>query len=64
MIWAYAGLGDKERVFAYLEKAYDERAGRLAWLDIDPTLDVVRSDPRFDNLIRRIGLPARQRPSP
>jgi len=51
-----AGLGDKEQVFVWLEKAYEERDGWLAfWAKVDPRLDVVRADPRFADLLRRIG---------
>ncbi|HKS76620.1 MAG TPA: winged helix-turn-helix domain-containing protein [Terriglobales bacterium] len=53
----YAELGDKERAFACLEKAYQERD---PWLPMDmaaPRFDPLRSDPRFHNLLRRIGLP-------
>jgi eukaryotic-like serine/threonine-protein kinase len=58
LIWAYAGLADKDRAFAYLEKAYQERTGRMVWLNVDPTLEPLRSDPRFSELVRRVGLPA------
>jgi len=57
MIWAYAGLGDKERAFAYLERVYQERVGRMVWLNVDLTLDSLRSDPRLEVLVRRVGLP-------
>jgi len=60
MIWAYAGIDDKERTFAYLEKAYHERVGRLVWLNTDPNLEPLRSDPRFADLVRRVGLPSRK----
>jgi tetratricopeptide (TPR) repeat protein len=53
----YTGLGDKDQAFAWLDKAYEERANRLAYLKFEPTLDPIRSDPRFDELLRRIGLP-------
>ena len=56
-IWAYAGLGDKEQAFAWLEKAYRERRDRVFLLNVDPLLDPLRSDPRFQDLLRRIGLP-------
>jgi adenylate cyclase len=64
MVWAYAGLGDTERAFAYLERAYENRAGRLVWLNVDPTLELLRPDPRFDDLVRRVGLPAKGSPRP
>jgi serine/threonine protein kinase/tetratricopeptide (TPR) repeat protein len=59
IIWAYAGLGDKEQAFAYLERCYQERRERLPWINVDPLMEPLRSDPRFDNLVRRIGLPTR-----
>jgi tetratricopeptide (TPR) repeat protein len=61
MIWAHAGLGDKEQAFAYLERAYAERAGRMVWLNVDLLLEPLRSDPRFQDLVRRMNLPARSR---
>jgi TolB-like protein/Tfp pilus assembly protein PilF len=57
LIWAYAGLGDKEQAFAYLERSFDERRDRMVWLNVDPLLDPLRSDPRFKDLVRRVGLP-------
>jgi len=59
MIWAYAGLDDKDQVFAYLEKAYRERAGRMVWINVDPRLESLRSDPRFNDLVRRMKLPVK-----
>ncbi len=53
----YAGLGEKDEAFAWLEKAYAQRDGWLNWLRVDPTLDSLRSDPRFTSLLRRVGLP-------
>jgi TolB-like protein len=52
----FAGLGDKDKAMMWLEKAYDDRADGLTWLNVEPMLDEVRSDPRFQDLIRRIGL--------
>jgi tetratricopeptide (TPR) repeat protein len=52
----YAGLGDKDQTLAWLEKAFQERADLLTWLNVEPMMDDVRSDPRFQDLIRRIGL--------
>ena len=58
-IWAYAGLGDKEQAFAWLEKAYQERRDLMVLLNIDPWVDPLRSDPRFQELVRRVGLPSK-----
>jgi TolB-like protein/Tfp pilus assembly protein PilF len=52
----FAGLGDKDKAMMWLEKAYDDRADGLTWLNVEPMLDDVRSDPRFQDLIRKIGL--------
>ncbi len=52
-----AGLGDKEQAFAWLETAYEDRSQWLIWLKVDPRLDSLHSDPRFADLVRRIGLP-------
>lgn len=51
----YAGLGDKSLAFECLEKAYAERDEDLLYLRTDPLWDSLRSDPRFANLLRRIG---------
>jgi tetratricopeptide (TPR) repeat protein len=59
LVWAYAGLGDKEQAFAWLERACEEHRQRLTWLNVDPLLEPLRSDPRFTDLVRRIGLPQR-----
>jgi tetratricopeptide (TPR) repeat protein len=50
----YAGLGDKERAFEYLEKEYANGAYYLTYLRLDPELDTLRSDPRFADLLRRL----------
>jgi len=53
----YAGLGDKENVFEWLEKAYLERSSWLVHVKWDERFERYRSDPRFAHLLRRIGLP-------
>jgi serine/threonine protein kinase/tetratricopeptide (TPR) repeat protein len=51
---AYVGLGDHDQAFAWLEKAYDERARAMLSLKVHPGLDPLRSDPRFADLQRRV----------
>ena len=52
----YAAMGDKDQAFAWLEKADKERDGILVRIKVDSRLDSLRSDPRFAELVRRIGL--------
>jgi len=52
----YVGLGNKDQAFFWLEKAYQERSYYMAYLKVLPFLDSLRGDPRFDDLLRRIGL--------
>jgi serine/threonine protein kinase/tetratricopeptide (TPR) repeat protein len=51
----YAGLGDKERAFEWLEKGYAGRSDHLTQLKMDPMFDSLRADPRFADLLRRVG---------
>jgi len=54
----YVGLGEKDEAFAWLNRAYEERSYILAeYLTTDARLDTLHSDPRFAELVRRIGLP-------
>jgi serine/threonine-protein kinase len=53
----YAGLDEKDNAFKQLENAYAERSGSLIYLNLDPRLKSLHSDPRFADLVRRIGLP-------
>jgi tetratricopeptide (TPR) repeat protein len=53
----YATLRDPDNSLLWLEKAYGERDSRLAELGIDPRFDPLRSDPRFQDLLRRLSLP-------
>jgi tetratricopeptide (TPR) repeat protein len=53
----YAGLGAKDETFRLLEKGYQQRSAGMLYLLIDPFWDNVRSDPRYADLLRRIGLP-------
>jgi tetratricopeptide (TPR) repeat protein len=57
MATIYAGLGENEKAFEFLEKAYSEKALDLPWsLKSDQLLDSLRPDPRFQDLLRRVGL--------
>jgi tetratricopeptide (TPR) repeat protein len=53
----YAGLRNKDQAFEWLEKAYAVRDKGLTFLKVDPCVDPLRSDPRFQDLLRRVGLP-------
>jgi len=55
----YAGLGEKDRAFELLQRAYEQKSLELSWhLKADLRIDNVRSDPRFQNLLHRVGLPS------
>jgi pentatricopeptide repeat protein len=53
---AYLGLGDNERAFYWLEQAYKEQSNILQFLKTHPYFDPIRSDPRFADLVHRVGL--------
>jgi TolB-like protein/DNA-binding winged helix-turn-helix (wHTH) protein/Flp pilus assembly protein TadD len=53
----YAGLGQREQALAQLMKAYDERSGWIIFLKVEPQFDSLRDDPRYAELLRRMGLP-------
>jgi tetratricopeptide (TPR) repeat protein len=53
----YATIGDRGMAFEYLEKAYLEHSYRLAVLQVEPQLDPLRSDPRYIDLVKRMGSP-------
>ncbi len=52
----YKALGDRDQVFEWLDKAYEERDMWLALLKVDPIWDSLRPDPRFTALLRKVGL--------
>ncbi len=52
----YTGLGDKDQAFQWLERCYQDRAFDMVFLKVDPLLDSLRSDPRFADFVRRVGL--------
>ncbi len=57
LAWVYAGLGDKDQAFAWLEKDFQDRSGLLApAIKLFPILDTLRSDARYADLLDRMGL--------
>ena len=52
----YAGAGDKDKAFENLENAYQRHENMIVYLPSDPRFDSLRDDPRFDKLVRRVGL--------
>ena len=52
----YFGLGEKDKAFECLNKACDLRSTQLIWINLIPELDSVRSDPRFQDILRRMNL--------
>jgi hypothetical protein len=53
----YADLGEKDKAFAWLEKAYAEKSNNLTHIRMDPRMDNLRSDPRYVALLKKMGLP-------
>jgi len=53
----YMGLGDKDGALRLLEKGYEERSPSMTYLAVDTFWEGVHSDPRYTDLLRRIGLP-------
>jgi hypothetical protein len=53
----HAGLGENDRAIEYLERCYEEHSHWLLYLHLDPSLDSLRDDLRFQELLRRVGLP-------
>ena len=56
MLWAHLGMGDKEEALADLERAYSGHFGIMTTLKVEPGFEPLRSDPRFQDLLRRVGL--------
>lgn len=53
----YAALGEKEKAFALLEKAYEQRSGLMVQLKVMPLFDSLRDDPRYQELLEKVGFP-------
>jgi eukaryotic-like serine/threonine-protein kinase len=54
----HAGLGNRDRAFAELDSAYTERTWAMFTLRVDPAFDGLRSDPRFERLVKKVGQPS------
>jgi len=52
----YAGLGNNDQAFAWLEKDFEQRSGQLPWITWLFSFEGLRSDPRYADLVRRMGL--------
>jgi hypothetical protein len=59
LVLGYAALGDRDRMYAALENLYAIHDGGLILLNYEESWDPYRSDPRFKNMVRRVGLPPR-----
>jgi DNA-binding winged helix-turn-helix (wHTH) protein/tetratricopeptide (TPR) repeat protein len=59
----HLALGDKTRAFRYFAKAYADKSEWLVWLRVDPRFDPFRQDPRFADLINKVGIPAHPHPA-
>jgi len=53
----HIGMGENDHALEYLERAYEEKSHWLIYLHIDPSMDTLRDDPHFQDLLRRVGLP-------
>lgn len=53
---AYLGLGENEEAFVWLEQAYKEQSNMLQFVKVHPYFDPIRNDPRFVDLVHRVGL--------
>jgi len=58
--FVYLGLGEKERARELLEQAYRQRSWQVAFLRVEPWVDPLRSDPRFQDLLRRLNFPPKK----
>lgn len=56
---AYSKLGETDKAFEYLERSFKERYSGMVWLKVSPELDGIRADPRFQDLLKRVGFDPR-----
>jgi Flp pilus assembly protein TadD len=53
----YNGLGERDKTLAWLERGYEQRDQKMVFLKVEPKWNNLRADPRFQSLVRRVGLP-------
>jgi TolB-like protein/Tfp pilus assembly protein PilF len=56
IVYIFIALGERDEAFAWMEKGYQSRASNLPWMIMEPKFDPLRSDPRFTEFVRRMGL--------
>lgn len=54
--WGYVAVGDKDKAFTWIEKAYTQHSNMMHTLKVEPGFDSMRKDPRFQDLLQRVGL--------
>ena len=59
----YTRLGERDQAFQWMEKAWQERSNWMIYLQVDPLFDNLRGDPRFEEFVQRVGLPAPAQPT-
>ena len=57
LAWIYATLGDRDEAIRWLAKAREERNPQFTQIKIDPAMDLLRTDPRFEDMVRRMDFP-------
>jgi serine/threonine protein kinase/tetratricopeptide (TPR) repeat protein len=57
--WLFIAAGQKDQAFEWLEKSYQQHSPELIWLGVWPSWESLRTDPRYKDLLRRVGLPAK-----
>lgn len=57
LAWVHTGLGEVEIALDYYERAYEQHESRVLWLRVAPTYDRLRAEPRYHQLVQKIGLP-------
>jgi TolB-like protein/class 3 adenylate cyclase/Tfp pilus assembly protein PilF len=55
--FVHVGFGDKDRAIEWMDKAREERSAWLAWANVEPRFDILRDDPRFRDILRKVGFP-------